>query len=316
MKKIIYSKNQKIRLDKFLKEEIFFYESVSRGELTRSVKAGDITVNGKKIKPSYQLKENDEITLPENLQNLSNEKPEVKPNKELKLNIVYQDDDILVIDKSAGIQVHPDSNEKEKTVANALVAMFPKIKDVHDDSPGAYLRPGIVHRLDKNTSGIMVVAKNTESFEKLKNLFQTRRIQKKYIALVYGTLRDKRGIITKPIARAGNYRKQVIAGSKTKTKIRGAVTNYKVIKEYKNYSLLEVKPETGRMHQIRIHLFSIGHPVVGDAIYKLKNVKYIETLNRHLLHAEGLSFFLDGHKFRFHVKLPNDFQQFIGTLDG
>jgi 23S rRNA pseudouridine1911/1915/1917 synthase len=315
MKEIIYSKNQKIRLDKFLKEEFFFYEPVSRGELIRAIKSGEIQVNGKKIKPSYQLRENDKIALPENLQNLSNEKQEVMPNAELELDIIFQDDNIIVINKPAGIQVHPDANEKENTIANALVAIYPKIKDVHDDSPGSYLRPGIVHRLDKNTSGVLVAAKNIETFERLKNLFQNRRIQKKYIALVSGTLRDKRGIITKPIARAGNYRKQVIAGSKTKTKVRGAVTIYKVIKEYKNYSLLEVKPETGRMHQIRIHLFSIGHPVVGDELYRLKGANLQKGLSRHLLHAESLFFCLDGEKFRFHVKLPGDFQQFIDTLD-
>jgi 23S rRNA pseudouridine1911/1915/1917 synthase len=308
MKIIKVSKNFGIRIDKFLAMEFF---SMSRGKIIKAIKEEKILVNGVKVKPSYILKESDEIKS-----DIHFEREELIPNKKIRLDIIYSDENIIVINKPAGIQVHPDGNEKENTVANALIAKFPEIKNVHDGTLGAFLRPGIVHRLDKDTSGILIIARNMKILEELKQLFQERKIQKKYLALVFGVPKDKKGIITKPIARAGNYRKQVIAGAKTKTKIRGAVTFYKVIRRYKDYSLLEVEPKTGRMHQIRIHLFSISHPVVGDKIYKMKNIKNPEKAERQLLHASELNFKMDGEKYSFNSKLPDDFASFVGNLDG
>ena len=304
----IKKNNVGIRIDKFLAQEFF---SLSRGEIIRNIKAENISVNEKKIKPSYILKENDEV-----LSDISFERQEIKPNDKMKLHKIYEDENILVLNKPAGIQVHPDSNERENTLVNILVAEHPQIKSVHDETLGAYLRPGIVHRLDKDTSGVIVVAKNMKTLAELKILFQERKMEKKYLTIVFGQLRDRKGIITKPIARAGNYRKQVIAGAKTKTKIRGAVTEYKVLKNFGNYSLLEVTPKTGRMHQIRIHLFSIGHPIVGDKLYKLKNLKDDLLAKRQMLHASDLNFKLFNQDHKFHAEPPYDFSYTLSMLDG
>ncbi|MFH0969811.1 MAG: RluA family pseudouridine synthase [Patescibacteria group bacterium] len=303
----IEKNNVRERIDKFLAQEFF---SLSRGEIIKNIKEEKILVNKKLVKPSYRLKENDEIES-----KISFEREEIIPNSKIKLNIIYSDDNIIVINKPAGIQVHPDSNERKNTLVNALISKFPEIKAVHDESLGAYLRPGIVHRLDKDTSGVIVIARNQKAFDELKEMFQERKINKKYIALVYGQLKDRKGIITKAIARSGNYKKQSIAGAKTKTKVRGAVTEYKQLQRFDNYSLLEARPLTGRMHQIRIHLFSIGHPIIGDKLYKLKSIKATDLAKRQLLHAEKIDFTLFGQKFSFSAPLPEDFNVFLKNID-
>jgi len=309
MRKIIVDKiNFSVRLDKFLVKE-FFSLGMTRGEVIRSIKSGDILVNNKKIKPSYKLKSGDVIVSP-SLQ-LSPERREgsvLKPNYDLKIKIIYQDENVIVVDKPAGLSVHPSQPEEKDTLINFLIYKFPEILNVHDDLAEVKLRPGIVHRLDKDTSGVMVVARNMKAFRELKKLFKEHKIEKKYLALVYGKMREKSGVISKPIARAGNYRKQVIAGRKTKTKIREAVTFYKVLKEFDNHSLLEVVPKTGRMHQIRIHLFSIGHPVVGDKLYKLRRIKAIQA-PRQMLHATSIKFKLFGRNYFFTSPLPDIFQK-------
>lgn len=304
----IEKNNAGTRVDKFLAQEFF---SMSRGEIIKNIKAENILVNGKQIKPSYILKENDEVSS-----DISFERQNIKPNIKIKIRKVYEDENILALNKPAGVQVHPDSNEKENTLVNALMVEYPQIKNVHDETLGSYLRPGIAHRLDKDTSGIIVIAKNMKTLAELKNLFQERKVEKKYLAIVFGQMRDRKGIITKPIARAGNYRKQVIAGAKTKTKIRGAVTEYKVLKNFGDYSLLEVTPKTGRMHQIRIHLFSIGHPIVGDKLYILKNVKNTLLAERQMLHAVDMNFRLFNEVYKFHAELPYDFNSILAKLDG
>jgi len=304
----IEKNNAGIRIDKFLAQEFF---SLSRGRIIKEIKEGKIKVNQEEIKPRYHLKENDESES-----FISFKREGIIPNSKIKLDIIYSDENIIVINKPAGIQVHPDSNEKENTIVNGLIAKFPEVESVHDETLGSYLRPGIVHRLDKETSGVMVMARNLKAFEELKKLFQDRKVRKKYWAIVYGRLKNRRGIITKPIARAGNYRKQVIAGSKTKTKIRGAVTDYKVLKDFGSYSLLEVSPKTGRMHQIRIHLFSIGHPIVGDKIYRLKNLKDTLPAERQMLHASEINFRLFNDNYKFHAKPPQDFKKVMAELDG
>ena len=196
------------------------------------------------------------------------------------------------------------------------VAYATTIQAVVDDSVESSLRPGIVHRLDKDTSGVMVVARNQKAFRELKNLFKNRKVSKKYLALVYGKPEKQQGIIEKPIARAANYKKQVVAGRKTRTKIREAITEYKVIKKYSARALVEVFPQTGRMHQIRLHLASLGNPVVGDQIYGKKIKKYFSNHPpRQLLHAQKIKFELFGNKYSFQAKIPFDFQEYLKTLD-
>jgi 23S rRNA pseudouridine1911/1915/1917 synthase len=292
-----------LRLDKFLKKEFF---SFSRGEIIRAIKDGRVQVNKISVKPSYALKEND-------LLNISLEKIEQRliPNVQIDLEIIFQDNNILVINKPAGLSVHPVNFADTHTLVNGLLAKFPEIENILDDSPNAQLRPGIVHRLDKDTSGLLLIAKNQNSFTEFKKLFQERRIQKKYLAVVQGKISPRNGLIEKPLAKATSYKKQVIAGRKTKTKIRPAITEYTVLKEFSDFSLVEVRPRTGRTHQIRIHLFSLGHPIVGDKLYKSKEFPNTTQTQRQLLHAQGLEFEFFGKKYSFVAKPPADFENFL-----
>ncbi|HLN19218.1 MAG TPA: RluA family pseudouridine synthase, partial [Patescibacteria group bacterium] len=303
MKKILISENNKgQRIDKFLAKEFF---DISRGEIIRRIKEKKISVNDKNVKPSYVLKEKDIITISKK-QGIENT---INPNININLEIIYEDDNIVVVDKPAGIQVHPDHNEKINTLVNALIYKYPEIKNVGEDA----MRPGIVHRLDKDTSGIIIVARNKKSFSELKKKFQSREIEKKYWAIVYGRI-EKSGVIDKPLARATSYRKQIIAGKKTKTKIREAISCYKVLKKWNNFTLVEVTPKTGRFHQIRVHLASIGHPVVGDKLYKLKKIKPT-MVARQLLHAKSINFELFGKNYEFEAKLPDDFSKYLTDID-
>lgn len=322
----ITKKDVGMRIDKFLAKEL---PSYARGEIIRNIKNGDVLVisagRRKKVKPSYKLRGDDIINL-----KLKVQSSKLIPNPKVEFKISYKDNDIIIVNKPAGLKVHPVESQSDhgvkllNTLVNGLLSKFPEIKNINDGSPGSELRPGIIHRLDKDTSGIMVIARNQESFNELKMLFKRRRITKKYLAVVYGKLKVKKGVIKKPIARARNYKKQVIASRKTITKIREAITEYKVVKEYKEYSLVELIPYTGRMHQIRIHLFSLNHPIVGDKIYKFKSKFKVQPssflrLNlgakRQLLHAEKLEFKLIGKKYSFQAELPNDFSDFLNLLE-
>ena len=212
----------------------------------------------------------------------------------MNIKIIYENNDVIVIDKPAGLLVHPVLNEK-----NTLVDYFPNVK--------------LVHRLDKDTSGLMVMAKNEKAYAFLKEQFQNREIKKKYLALVHGTLKDKKGIIAKSISKS---RKR--GGSQTIAPIgrkREAITRYEVIKEYPNYTLLEAMPETGRTHQIRVHLASIGHPIAGDEKYKFKRQSEIEGLNRQFLHAKYLKFKLPSGEIKeFESDLPDDLKSALDKI--
>jgi 23S rRNA pseudouridine1911/1915/1917 synthase len=291
------------RIDKFLSKEFF---SFTRGEIIREIKKNNISIDGKNIKPSYILKENDEIKI-----KFGKKSENLISNKNIKLEIIYNDENIIAIDKPAGIPVHPVNLDEVNTLANGLIYHFPEIKKVGDNSK---IRPGIVHRLDKNTSGVMVLARNKKAYEELKRKFKEREIEKKYLAIVYGKLNKKEGIVEKSIARSSNYKKQVIAGGKTKTKIRPAVTKYKVILEMENYSLVELEPKTGRMHQIRVHMKYIGHPILGDKVYKLKRVQTLMMAKRQILHAQGIKFSLFGHEYNFFAEIPEDFKKVLDFL--
>ncbi|EKE18590.1 MAG: hypothetical protein ACD_9C00289G0006 [uncultured bacterium] len=310
MEKIIIEKQGAgLRVDKFLAKEFFLY---SRAEIVRRIKDGQVLINGKSEKPSYTLEEDDELVL----KGFSREPVEniLFENREIALEILFENNNIIVISKPAGLQVHPSSNEKENTLVNALICKYPEIKNIHDEKEDAWTRPGIVHRLDKDTSGVMVIARNIATLEKLKELFKNRNIEKTYLAITSGIFKEKIGIIDKPIARSTSYKKQVIARNNTKTTIRSAETHFRVLKEFNEYSLVEVSPKTGRMHQIRIHLSFIGHPVVGDLIYGIsQGVK--EEVERQLLHAHKLKFELDGEKFEFVSPEPNDFKEFLKSKE-
>ncbi len=283
---------------------------MARGEIIRAIKAGKITVNEKVVKPSYSLRGQDVISI-----DLEKKKEELSSNAKIKLEIVYKDENIIVINKPAGLQVHPSAVEKENTLANGLVAEFPKMKDVHDDSTFGWMRPGIVHRLDKDTSGVMVVARNQKTFNELKRQFAHREIEKKYVALVHGHLDSTEGVIDAPIARAANFKKQKIAEGKIKGTARPAVTEYGVVKRFRDFDLIEARPKTGRMHQIRVHFASLGHPIVGDEKYARKYLKNPAGTMRQLLHAKSLKFKLWGEEFDFQSELPADFASFLTKIE-
>jgi len=238
------------------------------------------------------------------------------------IKIIFQNQDFIVVDKPAGLAVHagvgtsdPPASSREasragKTLVDFLLEKFPEIAPVGDDPK---IRPGIVHRLDKETSGVMVVARNQKYFEYLKDLFKNRQIEKKYLALVHGKLKEKEGQVEGEMGRSKkDFRKQALVRGKIAVrKERYSLTHFKVKKEFEVSTLLEVTPKTGRMHQIRVHLHSIGHPIVGDKKYSFKEHKKI-SVPRMMLHAKSISFIGPGNeKYFFESEPPEEFQRFV-----
>lgn len=227
------------------------------------------------------------------------------------IEIIYADSDIIVINKPPGMPVHAGGSVSGKTAVDFLLEKFPELRGVGEDS----LRPGIVHRLDKDTSGVMAVARNQKSFAALKELFQKRLVEKTYIAVVCGIPKRSKGVISFPIGRlARNPTKRgAVVGDRicAKSGLRGAreaATEYRVLKASEKFSLVELYPKTGRMHQLRVHLKAIGHPVACDKKYGGKKVCCPPGANRQLLHAKSLSFsFPEGRKLYFEADPPSDF---------
>lgn len=224
------------------------------------------------------------------------------------LKIIYEDDNVLAIDKPAGLVVQPEQSKASQTLIDYILKIRPEIQGVGEDPA----RPGLVHRLDKDTSGLIIIAKNNKAFAELKRKFQEHEMQKTYTTLVVGQLKEKEGIIDKPIGRGKSRIKQ--STTFIVAKERPAVTNYKVIKEYSQFSLVEAYPKTGRMHQIRVHFASIGHPIAADKLYGFKRQPKIEGLNRQFLHASEIEFELFGKKYCFKANLPNDLQEALSQL--
>lgn len=234
----------------------------------------------------------------------------------MKLKILYEDDNLLVIDKPAGIIVFPENLIKERALIDYLLEKFPGLKNV-----GKPPRYGICHRLDKDTSGILLVAKNNKALEFFQKQFKERKIEKKYLALVAGNIKTNQGEIETLIGRAKKNRKKqkvylpLSPGVKEK-KLRKAITEYKVIKRFKNYSLLEVMPKTGRKHQIRCHLAYLSHPIVGDKLYGFKNQPKPKGLNRQFLHAIFLKIKLPGGtKIELKSDLPKNLKKILKKLN-
>lgn len=227
---------------------------------------------------------------------------------------IYEDQNILALSKPAGLLTHNKSvNSKEETLADWILKNYPSLKSVGENikTPLREIeKPGLVHRLDRETSGIILVAKNQETYLKLKNLFQERKIKKIYYALVWGSFKKKKGEIIAPIGRG---KKGKFTSQKIKGKAREAITFYKVIKNYKEFSLLEVFPKTGRTNQIRIHLSLIGHPIVCDKIFTPKKT-CPPQLNRLFLHAYSLEFSLEKTKYKIECPLPDELLKFLDFL--
>lgn len=236
----------------------------------------------------------------------------------MEIKVLYEDKDLLALDKPAGLVVHSDSKTKEPTLADWLVEKYPNIREVGEPwvtpSGETIYRPGIVHRLDRDTSGVLVVAKTPESFVHLKKQFQERLAKKTYRAFVYGTMKNEMGIIEKPIGRSTSDFRKWSAEFGARGELREAVTEYKVLERGSDATYLEVYPKTGRTHQIRVHLKSIGHSVVCDALYASKQT-CILGFSRTALHAFSLEIMSpSGKPLCFEAPLPEDFMRAVEGL--
>lgn len=312
--KVPDGQQEMIRLDVYITS---FVENATRNKVQEAIKAGHVTVNGKKEKSSYKLLPGDEIFI-----ELPKAPPPEAKAEEIELNIVFEDEDVIIVNKEAGMVVHPAFGNWSGTLVNGLMHHVEELGEADDD-----LRPGIVHRLDKDTSGLLVVAKNDESLAKLSSKFAEKDVERTYWAIIWGTPAEE-GTIEGDIGRSKHDRKLMTVLPEGRGK--KAVTHYKVLEYFDYLSLVEVKLETGRTHQIRVHFSSIGHNVFGDATYGGTSVRYgpntgmrkvmfhklLTGLERQALHAKTLGFEhpATSEMVRFDSELPEDFQHVLDTL--
>ena len=284
-----------VRIDKYLSEETTY----SRNIIQKMIESDYIKVNGKKIKSNYILKENDLISIEDSYVKEIDVKPE-----NIKLDIVYEDDDLMIINKPSGMVVHPGNGNMEHTLVNALMGYTSTLSDTGDN-----FRPGIVHRIDKDTSGLMVVAKNNKTHELLADGFKNKTIKREYIALVIGELTSEKATIDAPIGRDKQDRKKMCV---TKENGKDAVTHLKVLKRYHGYTLINLSLETGRTHQIRVHMKYIGYPVYNDPVY----TNHKCTSFGQFLHSWKIDFDhpITGKHLHFECSLPEEFNSFLNTL--
>ena len=287
------------RIDAYLSEKL---EDTSRVTIQRLISEEKILVNGKKTKASYKVQKGDKIQIKE-------EKPvEVSIKAQnIPLEIIYEDNDIIVVNKPKGMVVHPANGNPDGTLVNAIMAIC---KDTLSGI-GGEIRPGIVHRLDKDTSGIIIVAKNDKAHINLSQQIKDHKVKKTYIALVRGIVKENEATINMPIGRSEKDRKKMAVTKKGKE----AITHFKVIQRYDNYTLLQVNIETGRTHQIRVHLSQIGYPIVGDEVYS--NGKNEWNIKGQCLHAKSLEFIHPGTgtKMYLEAKIPEYFEEILKSLE-
>lgn len=300
MKNIEVSCNNKgKRIDAFVSEQI---EDISRTMAQRLIDSGKILVNSKKVKSSYKVETNDVVYV---------EIPEATETKieaqDIPVPIIYEDDDIIVVNKPKGMVVHPANGNPDGTLVNAVLAMCKSSLS----GIGGEIRPGIVHRLDKDTSGLIIIAKNDKAHINMSKQIQDRLVTKKYIALVRGVLPEDEATIDMPIARSQKDRKKMDVSKNGKN----AVTHFKVIKRYNKYTLIDIKIDTGRTHQIRVHMSHIGYPIVGDSVYS--NGKNEFGVEGQMLHAKSLDFKhpITGKQMHLEAPLPEYFEKIIEKLE-
>jgi 23S rRNA pseudouridine1911/1915/1917 synthase len=286
------------RVDKHIAEKV---PQLSRSFVQKLLQEGCVTVNGQVPKASYRVEVGDLVLV-----RVPPPEPVEARAELIPLNIIFEDADIIVVDKPAGMVVHPAHGHRSGTLVNAVLAHCPDLAPV-----GGELRPGIVHRLDKDTSGLIVVAKNDAAHQHMQRQFKQRLVEKTYLALTEGQLPSAQGAIDAPIGRDPRHRKRmavVVRGG------REARTEYTVREYFPEHTLVTVRPVTGRTHQIRIHLASIGHPLVGDRVYGKRKQRLLP--NRHFLHAASLAFTLPGttEQRTFRSDLPDDLAAVLDML--
>ncbi len=291
--------NKGKRLDSYISDNM---DKISRSFAQKLIENQQVTINGKNEKASYKVCAGDNIQV---------DVPEAQGTKlkaqDIPVDVVYEDKDIIVVNKPKGMVVHPANGNPDGTLVNAILAMC---KDSLSGI-GGEIRPGIVHRLDKDTSGLLIIAKNNEAHVKMSKQIQDRLVTKKYIALIRGVVKDDEATIDMPIARSKVDRKKMAVDKDGKQ----AVTHFKVIKRYRGYTLLEIKIDTGRTHQIRVHMAKIGYPVVGDMVYS--NGKNEFGIEGQMLHAKSLEFShpITGKKMHLKAPLPEYFTKVLEELD-
>ena len=296
---IINEETKNMRLDKAL---TILNNDLSRSMIQKLLEQGKIKINNKVEKPSYKTKLEDKIQI----EKIIPKEIELKV-QDIPLDIIYEDNDIIVVNKPKGMVVHPANGNPDGTLVNAIMAIC---KDSLSGI-GGEIRPGIVHRLDKDTSGVIIVAKNDRAHINLSEQIKNREITKKYIALVRGVVKENSATIDMPIGRSNKDRKKMAVKKDGKT----AVTHFNVIKRYNGYTLLDIKIDTGRTHQIRVHLAEIGYPIVGDEVYS--NGKNPFNVKGQMLHAKSLEFKhpITGKVLKLEAPLPEYFQKILNKLE-
>lgn len=287
------------RLDTYIAKEL---EGISRSYIQNLIKKGLVLVNNKTEKSSYLVKNEDhiEVELPEF------KEPEILP-EDIEIEIVYEDKDLCIINKPQDMVVHPAVGNYSGTLVNALLFHMESLSNINGD-----IRPGIVHRLDKDTSGLLIVAKNNKTHEILSEKLKERSVKRIYMALVHGVLKDDLGTIDAPIGRHPNDRKKMTVIEKNS---KDAKTYYKVLERFNDYTLIEAQLETGRTHQIRVHMAHINHPIVGDPVYSRRKNEF--GLDKQMLHAKrlGLSHPITEDYIEFENDLPEYFKRIIKILE-
>lgn len=288
------------RLDKYIAQK---NEELSRAMIQKLITEEKILVNGKKTKNSYKVSQGDIVTIKE-LE--AKESPLLKPQK-MDLDVIFEDNDIIIVNKEKGIVVHPGNGNPDGTLANAILE---RCKDSLSGIGGT-IRPGIVHRIDKDTSGLVIIAKNDNAHINISKQIQERKVSKTYIALVRGEIKENEATINMPIGRSTKDRKKMAVTKNGKE----AITHFKVLKRYEGFTLLEVKIETGRTHQIRVHMAEIGFPIVGDEVYS--NGKNPFNVKGQMLHAAKLEFIHPTTKKQvvFEAPLPQYFLKILNELE-
>lgn len=307
----VKEKHNGLRLDRFLIETC---PGLSRAAIQSLIASEAVMIDGKKaVRAGLRLKPGMAV----HLFGISRTKKAALPgadNVVPRPTVIAETELFLVLFKPAGIAMHPAGNSRQKTVTDWISTTYPQILGIGEDEK----RPGMIHRLDKDTSGLVLIAKSNKSFKALKKLFQERMVEKTYFALVYGNVTDPSGLIDFPIGRVKGEKKRAVPAGKREFggELRDALTGYSLHTRYTGYDFLSVKPKTGRTHQIRVHLSALGHPVVGDRLYRFKEHRH-DPLKPpfQLLHAGELRFQLGKQKYRYEAPLPRYFSDILKMLD-